>query len=229
MNTGATHPLVVDYLARLGAESARLLPPDQVRELVEDVREHLAAALDPDSSEAEVREVLDRLGSASEVAAAAAPEGAPPVLVGYVPPPPKPPTFGGVEVGAIATLLLAEIVSVVWPLSIPLWITGVVLLLVSRLWTSGEKALGFAGLVTGFPVLLFSLSYATVGSSTSAELCTTAVAPGSNGQEAQTTCTHQGPSGTDGPVVWVLVVLALYALFQLYTIWRLARARQRVA
>lgn len=231
MNTGATHPFVEDYLARLSAESWRLLPPDQARELVEDVREHLASAITEQSSEAEIRDVLDRLGPPAEVVGSAgptAPAVSAPVLYPQVVAP-RPPSFGGVEVGAIATLLIAEVAAIFWPLSVPLWIAGLVLLLVSRLWTGGEKALGIAGLVTGFPIVLFTLTYAVAGAVTSAEVCSTSTAPGPNGQEASTTCTHQAGAGSDGPVVWVLVVMALYALFQLYTIWRLVRARRRVA
>lgn len=233
MNTGATHPFVEDYLARLGSESSRMLPPDEARELVDDVREHLASALTADSSEAEIRDVLDRLGAPSEVVAAAGsptPASAPQVLHPQVVAQ-RPPSFGGVEVGAIATLIIAEVVSVVWPLSIPLWIAGLVLLLVSRLWTGGEKALGTAGLVTGLPVALFTLSsLLVVGGVVVSEACETATTVGPGGQESSTTtCTPQSTSGTEGPVVWVLVVMALYALLQLYTIWRLVRARRRVA
>ena len=141
MNTGATHPFVEDYLARLSAESWRLLPHDQARELVEDVREHLASAITEQSSEAEIRDVLDRLGPPSEVVAAAAPEGPPPGPAGFGPPTPRPPTFGNVEVGALLCLVLAEVIFLIYPVAALLCLAGFVLLLVSRLWTAGEKVL----------------------------------------------------------------------------------------
>ena len=64
--------LVEDYLGRLD-RAATTLPPDRRAELVAEIGEHIAAALeagDP-TSEAQVRTVLDRLGQPDEIVAAA--------------------------------------------------------------------------------------------------------------------------------------------------------------
>lgn len=79
MMTTQTHPLVHDYLQRLTTESRRL-PADQAAELRTDIEAHLGEALPHGASEAEVRQVLDRLGSPAELVTAAggaAPEDGP--------------------------------------------------------------------------------------------------------------------------------------------------------
>ena len=68
-----TDPLVDDYLRRLGAAASRL-PADQREELVSEIKDHLQEALrqTPAGDQAAVRNVLERLGSPEEIAAAAA-------------------------------------------------------------------------------------------------------------------------------------------------------------
>ncbi|MCB0909731.1 MAG: hypothetical protein KDB63_21745 [Nocardioidaceae bacterium] len=224
MNTGATHPFVEDYLARLSAESWRLLPHDQARELVEDVREHLASAITEQSSEAEIRDVLDRLGPPSEVVAAAAPEGPPPGPAGFGPPTPRPPTFGNVEVGALLCLVLAEVIFLIYPVAALLCLAGFVLLLVSRLWTAGEKVLGALFLATGFPLVFGTVLFTPTPSSQGEECSQSVRADGTSGPLH---CTQTGGDGGANP--WVFwVAAAIYLALQAYTIWRLVRARRRV-
>ncbi|MCP3799289.1 hypothetical protein NLX83_08475 [Allokutzneria sp. A3M-2-11 16] len=64
--------LISGYLDRLEA-AAKVLPHDRGRELIADVAEHLAVALDdPDvTTEADRRQVLDRLGEPEEIVRAA--------------------------------------------------------------------------------------------------------------------------------------------------------------
>ncbi|MFN8188830.1 MAG: hypothetical protein U0R78_00085 [Nocardioidaceae bacterium] len=218
MNTGATHPLVDDYLARLGAESWRLLPPDQARELIEDVREHLASALSPGSTEAEVRQVLERLGPPAEVVAAAGPV-APWLAVPGTPPR----SFGNVEVGALLCLVLAEIIFVIYPLAALLCLIGFVLLVVSRWWTPGEKVLGTTFLVTGFP-LVFVFGLLSVGSTGDSGSCSQTV--DAAGRTGETVCTHV--AGNSGGSPWVFWVgAAVYLSLQVFTVWKLARAKRR--
>ncbi len=67
-----TDPLVDDYLRRLELATSAL-PADRRLELVSEIRGHLREALRqvPEGDEAGVRNVLERLGSPEEVAAAA--------------------------------------------------------------------------------------------------------------------------------------------------------------
>lgn len=68
-----TDPLVDDYLRRLGA-AASALPAHRRDELVCEIRDHLQEALSqtPADDKAAVHNVLERLGSPEEIAAAAA-------------------------------------------------------------------------------------------------------------------------------------------------------------
>ena len=72
MTTMRRDPLVDDYLRRLEAAAAAL-PRERRAELVGEIEEHVEAALDEaGDDEAAVRNVLERLGSPEEIAAAAA-------------------------------------------------------------------------------------------------------------------------------------------------------------
>jgi hypothetical protein len=116
-----THPLADDYLRRF-EHSARVLPRSEQKELVGSIRDHLDAAIAPDATEADVRNVLDDLGEPADIVAAAQPGRAPA-------------RRGARE--AFAVILLA--------LGLPPilgWLVGVGLLLSSPLWTARQKALG---------------------------------------------------------------------------------------
>jgi hypothetical protein len=60
------NPVVTSYLEelRLRAES---LPPTRREELLLEIRSHIATTLPPEASEAQVRQLLDRLGSPEEI------------------------------------------------------------------------------------------------------------------------------------------------------------------
>jgi uncharacterized membrane protein len=72
VTTSARHPLVEDYLHDLERCAARL-PRHQRDELVEEVREHLDAGLTEATSDAEIRNLLDSLGTPDEIVEEAAP------------------------------------------------------------------------------------------------------------------------------------------------------------
>jgi uncharacterized membrane protein len=93
-----TDPLVDDYLRRLDA-AASALPADRRDELVGEIRDHLREALGqtPAGDQAAVRDVLERLGSPEEIAAAAADP----------PPGQVPAAFSETNGLAIASVLLA--------------------------------------------------------------------------------------------------------------------------
>jgi hypothetical protein len=117
-----THPLVGDYLRQL-ARAARVLPRRQGEELVAEIREHLDTALTAESSEADVRNVLDGLGSPDEIVASARPDG-------------PPHAKRGLRETAALILLLTGFPPILG------WLAGVALLLSSKLWTARQKLLG---------------------------------------------------------------------------------------
>lgn len=126
------HPLAQSYLDRL-AEAARVLPADEATELEVDISDHLREALRPDADEAEVRTVLDRLGTPHELVAAAGDPATPPGDA-----PARQPRFGAVEVLALVGLVGAELL---FFLAVPLWLVGVALLAVSRVWSGRHDGL----------------------------------------------------------------------------------------
>jgi uncharacterized membrane protein len=128
--------LISEYLDRLEEELADF-PSARRRELVQEISEHIAearAALESES-EADVRNLLDRMGDPADIAAEArgAPEEpaeAPAVTVVEH-------RTGAVEIGALVMLLIGGLI-----LPIIGWIVGVVLLWVSSAWTVPQKLLG---------------------------------------------------------------------------------------
>ena len=205
MTTASRHPLVEDYLTRLRAEAARL-PADQARELVADIDEHVGAALGPASTEAEIRNVLERLGTPRELVTEA----------GGVPasPPSGQKSFASPS-GAIICLVAAEILSLLLPLSVPLWILGLVMMARATMWSEREKLLGMLGLGTGLPFALVWLAVSTMAVSSCAQVY-------ENGRLVDDTC---------GGVNWVAVIawsLTLgYLALQVLTVWRLVRSMRR--
>jgi uncharacterized membrane protein len=129
--------LVDDYLDRLERELADF-PSARRRELVQEISEHIAEAraqLETES-EADVRNLLDRMGDPTDIAAEA--RGAP-----EEPPATPAPAIvddrrsGAVEIGALVLLLIGGLV-----LPVIGWFVGVVLLWVSSAWTVPQKLLG---------------------------------------------------------------------------------------
>lgn len=131
---------VDDYLREL-EEELRDLPPARRRELVEEIREHIDSALGEASDEAEVRNVLDRLGAPAEIAAEARER------------------FGirrakpGVR--EILALILLPIGGFLYIVG---WVVGAILLVTSNVWTSREKVVGLLVVPGGLlPAALFGL------------------------------------------------------------------------
>jgi uncharacterized membrane protein len=134
MSTSADR-LVEDYLDRLERELADF-PSARRRELVQAISEHIAEARAQfdSESEADVRNLLDRMGDPADIAAEAhgAPEE-PPVVAA----PADERRTGAVEVGALVLFLIGGLV-----LPVIGWVVGVVLLWVSSAWTVPQKLLG---------------------------------------------------------------------------------------
>jgi hypothetical protein len=127
--TTEAEALIHRYLQELEAALGDL-PAGRRRELLEEVGEHIAtarAALDPEN-EATVRTMLERLGDPADIAAEARER------FGVQPRPPAPAT-PRLEVVAIVLLVIPFLG----------WVVGVVLVWLSRLWTTRDKLIGTLG------------------------------------------------------------------------------------
>ena len=113
--------IINEYLARLESALAPVAPPRRV-ELMNDIRAHITEARAElvNETDADILNILDRLGDPAEMAAAE--ERAEPA-------PPSRRESRGLEIAAIVLLLLF------WPF-------GVILLWVSNAWTTREKLIG---------------------------------------------------------------------------------------
>jgi hypothetical protein len=175
------HPLTDDYLERLDRAAAHL-PPTRRAELRGDIEAHLAEALGPEPSDADVRTVLDRLGAPEEIVAAEQPR------------PPAPVDGRGTrEWAAIILLLLGGFVAFLG------WIAGLILLWSSRAWTTRDKLIGTllwpGGLATGGFVAL-------IAAAANPETCSTTI---SASGPAETTC-------SGGMPVWLAIGVTVIAL-----------------
>lgn len=216
MMTEAQHPLVTDYLRRL-REATATLPPTVAVELVADIEEHLDSANLGARSEADVRQALDRLGSPEEVAAAAGPElpplSSPDALIAS-----SPPAAGTHRLESVALLLLvlAEVLFIVVPLSAPLWVAGVVCLVLATGWTAREKVAAAAFVATGFPLVGLGV---VVSALVVAELGACSASSTSTGDVIETCTTTTSPLGVILPALLVAYVVA-----QVVVIRRLLRS-----
>lgn len=124
MTTRHPDALVADYLRRLAAAAAAL-PPDRQTELVAEIQAHIAEALEAAGAAADVavRNVLERLGSPEEIAAAAA-----------GPPTGPPQARGKLEIAALLVLALGGVLPIVG------WAVGVVLVLASEAWSCATRS-----------------------------------------------------------------------------------------
>jgi hypothetical protein len=150
MMTKAPSDTVEAYFRRLDAE-LRDLPRARRSEIVGEIREHVDAALEesPDATEADVHNILERIGDPSEIAAEARER------FGI-----RPMRAGGLEVWALILIPIGGLV-------VPVigWIVGVALLWASRVWTTRDKWIGTlivpGGLAPAFYLTLFA-SYVEV-------------------------------------------------------------------
>lgn len=157
MNTTRLHPMAEDYLERLEV-AARVLPDQDRHDLVAELRGHLAAGLDEAASDAEVRNLLDDLGSPADIVAAAAPQdetGTPlpqvPTRPADVGPAASP--WGALEILAVFGLTVGAFVV---PILAP--IVGLVLAWASTRWSRREKVV--ASLLTVLPLVALALGAA---------------------------------------------------------------------
>jgi uncharacterized membrane protein len=128
-----TRQTVEAYLDRLDKELADL-PDDRRRELIDEIRGHIDEALAsmPDPSEADVRNVLDRLGEPADIAAEARERSEIPRAT---------PTWR--EWTAVVLLPFgALLIAVVGIWGVLGWVLGAILLLSSPIWSGRDKMLG---------------------------------------------------------------------------------------
>ena len=194
----AAHPLVDDYLRALD-EAGRVLPRRDRDELVEQIREHIEAALPPGATEAEVRNTLDRLGTPRDIVAAAG--GVTRVA-----------RRGARE--AFAVVLLAS----GFPPVIG-WLAGAGLLLWSPLWTARQKLLGILAWPGGLVGVFFVLG-AIPTSSASGVICSGSTA--SVALDCQSTSSSGPPAWVSPLLAFVLFVVPLLVAAHL---WRAAGRR----
>jgi hypothetical protein len=118
MKDSSLNPVARDYLKRL-KKAARRLPPGRRNELFEEVEAHLREALPANASEAETRDVLERLGEPEQIATEAATRDLMPERI------------------AVLFLLGSGFLLPVWG-----WIVGFLLLWRSRTWPLRDKLIG---------------------------------------------------------------------------------------
>ncbi|MEO6512246.1 MAG: hypothetical protein ABIO16_14705, partial [Nocardioides sp.] len=118
-------------------------------------------------------------------------------------------------VGAIVCLLAAEVLCVLLPVSIPLWIIGLVMMARAEVWSERDKWLGFIGLGSGFPVAFVFLAVSTLA----VRSCSSwSSSDGTSGS----TC-----GGTDWVAITAWTVTLGYLALQAFTVWRLVRSARR--
>ena len=145
MEAAPSQRLVKRYLKDLRAASRGLSRAER-RELAAQIEEHIGAALSlvPSPSEADVREVLERLGAPEEIVTE---QYGPRVARGGM---------GAQAASAIVLLLIGGFLAGVG------WIAGVVLLWTSQVWTTREKIVGTLLVPGGLATALY-LSLAVGG------------------------------------------------------------------
>ncbi|AXH95394.1 DUF1700 domain-containing protein [Ornithinimicrobium avium] len=211
--TTLDHPLVVDYLRRLHEETARLRV-HEARELEAQIREHLTEALGGDPTEVEVREVLDRLGEPAAVVDEAGGAAAPGTGAAQAQR-----SDAWREAGALVLLVGSALLFWLWPVAVPMWIAGMVLLVVARRWSVGEKVWG--GIVLGatwlLPVLAGLMAFAV-----DVQSCVTDAA-------GNQTCEGGGGEGLSTLNVVAIGVLVVWLAVYVWTVVHLARSARRTA
>jgi uncharacterized membrane protein len=164
MSEAPEHPAVRQYLDDL-RKATRDLPPGRQRELLAEIEEHLAETAPLGASETQVHEAIERLGDPQQIAAAErerhqSPDAQPswrewlaiPLLL----------------VGGIAFLGLGALLGAPGRIALPGigWLTGVLLLWLSKIWTVRDKLLGTLVVPGG----LLPVAYLTL-TSVSVETC----------------------------------------------------------
>lgn len=204
--TGSIEKLISAYLDLLFRE-LRGLPPRQRREIMEEVSADINESISrySSSSEAEARNVLDRLGDPSEIAGEAYRR------------------FGiqgaGVGVIEVAALILLPVGGIILP--VIGWIVGVILLWISKAWTNREKLIGTL-IIPGGLLVPFLVSFLA------STLTTCSTLSDGAGRVIEDTCAHRLSEGPHPLFVIGFIVLVVAPLVSItFLIWKL-RQRSKV-
>ena len=170
-------------------EELRDLPPARRRELLEEIREHIGEALAeiPDGEEAEIRNVLERVGEPAVIAEEARER------FGI--------RRGKPGIREMATLILLPLGGFLWIIG---WAVGAILLATSTVWTSREKVIGLLVVPGGLlPAVFFGVMG---GGKVCSELS-------SNGRVISETCSGGMPVWLAYVILAVLVVGPIWTVF----------------
>jgi uncharacterized membrane protein len=174
------------YLRELDRE-LRDLPPARRRELLEEIRDHIDSALEgPAAREADVRNVLDRLGDPADIAAEARERFEI-----------RRPKAGAREILALVLLPLGGFLWVIG------WVVGAILLATSKVWTSREKLIGLLVLPGG---LLPAGGFGLVGARTCQEVI-------ENGRVVSQPCSGGMPIWLGWAIMAVLVLAPVWTVW----------------
>jgi hypothetical protein len=204
---------VGEYLRRL-QRSMGDLPPSRRDEILAEIEEHIAAELAevPEPTDADVRNVLERLGDPGDIAAEARDR------------------FGIKPRRPSWTDPLAIILLLVGGFTFVGWFVGVVLLWISAAWKTRDKLIGTLILPGGL-----ASSFLLLNLPASREECLqVAHRPSTtgtiSGSVVHTTCvTHPGAFGSVGGQVFLVVLLIAPIATAVYLSWRLHQTRKQVA
>jgi uncharacterized membrane protein len=189
MKSTPTNPLVSSYLAALRS-AARDLPRGRRNELMREIEAHLAEAIPPGASDAEILTVLDRLGEPDQIVEEERERTGE-----------RRARAGWFEWITVALLLIGGLV-----LPALGWLIGVVFLWGSRVWTMRDKLIGTlfvpGGLMAAFYLFFFGASSTQTCSSLSR------IDP-ATGRLLSTTEHCTGTQSTLAHVLWILLFAAL--------------------
>lgn len=188
MNATA-HPAVTRYLHDL-ERALRDIPRPRRNEIVQEIREHIEEASTSSvetADEVRIRTVLDQVGDPETIAEEARERFGIQRTKG-----------GALEGFAIALILVGGVIVPVLG-----WIVGVVLLWVSRVWSTRDKLIGTFVVPGGLALPVYLSVFATVSGSSSCQ-----TAPGSRGIMVET-CTGGNVGAGPWLMVAVTVVVAL--------------------
>lgn len=198
-----------NYLRQLKHE-LRGIPRRRKRELLDEIRNHLETSLAerPAADDAEIRQLIERVGDPREIAAEErAALGEPHIRVGWK---------------EISALILLPIGGVIVPLVG--WIVGAVLLWSSTIWTLRDKLIGTLVLPGG---LASAFSFGFYLSGENGTTCTTRLET-LNGAEVVREQCSSGVSGAKAILLWTIwVVLILVPIAS--TLYLVVRMRRREA
>jgi hypothetical protein len=204
----ATHAnqLVDGYLGRLELE-LRDMPPGRRQEILDEIRDHISEERRSlhDESDADLLNLLDRLGDPSEIAAAARDGRS------------KPPATAANRVGAVEILALI-LTPTIWP-------AGVVLLWASSAWTTRQKLLGTLVPPGGYPGLFIAFNLMLWISFSHMYVCSTSY--NGQGNVISSSCPPDWVSTVASVLALILTValLALPVVVGIYLATRLRRPR----